>query len=47
MTLVASALAGCCCMDDSDALRSGNTKRVLEYVAKAPFTAGTFLRSSR
>ena len=47
MTLVGSALAGGDCIDDSDALRCGNTKRVLECVVKALSTLGTFLRSSR
>ncbi len=45
LTLVASALAGGDCIDDADALRSGGTARVLGWVAKAPSTLGTFLRS--
>ena len=47
LTLVASALAGGDCIDDSDALRSGGTARVLGCVVKAPSTLGTFLRSFR
>ena len=47
MTLVASALAGGDCIDDTDALRSGSTGRVLDCVVKAPSTLGTFLRSFR
>ena len=47
MTLVASALAGGDCIDDTDALRSGSTGRVLGCVVKAPSTLGTFLRSFR
>ena len=47
MTLVASALAGGECIDDTDALRSGSTGRVLGCVVKAPSTLGTFLRSFR
>ena len=45
LTLVASALAGGDCIDDTDALRSGSTGRVLGCVVKAPSTLGTFLRS--
>jgi hypothetical protein len=44
LTLVMSALAGGDCIDDSDALRSGGTGRVLGFVVKAPSTLGTFLR---
>ena len=47
LTLVASALAGGDCIDDTDALRSGSTGRVLGCVVKAPSTLGTFLRSFR
>ena len=47
MTLVASALAGGGCIDDTDALRSGRTALVLGCVVKAPSTLGTFLRSFR
>ena len=45
MTLVASALAGGDCIDDTNALRAGETDRVLGCVVKAPSTLGTFLRS--
>ncbi len=45
LTLVASALAGGDCIDDADALRAGETQRVLGCVVKAPSTLGTFLRS--
>ena len=45
MTLVASALAGGDCIDDTDALRAGGTEQVLGCVVKAPSTLGTFLRS--
>ena len=47
MTLVASALAGGDCIDDTDALRSGSTGRVLGCVGKAPCTLDTFVRSFR
>ena len=47
LTLVASALAGGDCIDDTDALRAGGTDRVLGCVVKAPSTLGTFLRSFR
>ena len=47
LTLVASALAGGDCVDDTDALRAGGTDRVLGCVVKAPSTLGTFLRSFR
>ena len=36
LTLVASALAGGDCIDDTDALRSGSTGRVLGCVARRP-----------
>ena len=45
MTLVASALAGGDCIDDTDARRAGGTERVLGCAVKAPSTLGTFLRS--
>ena len=45
LTLAASALAGGDCIDDADALRSGNSDRVLGCVVKAPSTLGTFLRN--
>ena len=47
MTLVASALAGGDCIDDTDALRAGGTAQVLGCVVKAPSNLGTFLRSFR
>ena len=47
LTLVASALAGGDCIDDTDALRAGGTGRVLGCAVKAPSTLGTFLRSFR
>ena len=47
MTLVASALVGGDCIDDTDALRAGSTGRVLGCKVKAPSTLGTFLRSFR
>ena len=47
LTLVASALAGGDCIDDADALRAGETERVLGCTVKAPSTLGTFLRSFR
>ena len=47
MTLVASALAGGDCIDDTDALRAGGTARILGFTAKAPSTLGAFLRSFR
>ena len=40
LTLVASALAGGDCIDDADALRAGETERVLGCVVKAPSHAG-------
>ena len=46
MTLVASALAGGDCIDDTDALRSGGTARVLGCVVKAPSTLGTSCAAS-
>ena len=45
--MVASALAGGDCIDDTDALRAGGTVGVLGCVVKAPSTLGTFLRSFR
>ena len=47
MTLVASALAGCDCIDDADVLLTGGTACTLVSVVKAPSTLGTFLRSFR
>ena len=47
LTLVASALAGGDCIDDADALRAGETERVLGCTVKALSTLGTFLRSFR
>ena len=47
LTLVASALAGGDCIDDTDALRAGGTAGVLGCAVKAPSTLGTFLRSFR
>ena len=47
MTLVASALAGCDCIDDADVLRTGGTACTLGGTVKAPSTLGTFLRSFR
>jgi len=46
-TLVASALAGGDCIDDANALRAGNTTRVLGHAVKAASTLGTFLRGFR
>ena len=45
MTLIHSALAGGDCIDDADALRSGETQAVLGHGVLAPSTLGTFLRS--
>jgi hypothetical protein len=45
LTLVMSALAGGDCIDDTDALRAGDTGRVLGFTVKAASTVGTFLRS--
>jgi hypothetical protein len=47
LTLVLSALAGGDTIDDADALRAGETGRVLGFTVKAPSTLGTFLRSFR
>ncbi len=47
MTLVASALAGGDCIDDSGVLRTGGTACTLGGTVKAPSTLGTFLRSFR
>ena len=47
LTLVASALAGCDCIDAADALRAGGTVGVPGCVVKAPSALGTFLRSFR
>ena len=45
MTLVHSALAGGCWIDDADARRAGATGQVLGHRVAAPSTLGTFLRS--
>lgn len=45
MTLIHSLLAGGDCIDDADALRSGQTGSVLGHRVVAPSTLGTFLRS--
>ena len=45
--MVASALAGVDCIDDTDALRTGRTGVAIGCVVKAPSTLGTFLRSFR
>jgi hypothetical protein len=47
LSLMMSALAGGDCIDDADALRAGDTGRVLGFTVKAPSTLGTFLRSFR
>ena len=47
LTLVASALAGGDCIDDTDALRTGGTTGAIGCAVKAPSTLGTFLRSFR
>ena len=47
LTLVMSALAGGDCIDDAEALRAGDTDRVLGFRVKAASTLGTFLRSFR
>lgn len=47
LTLVMSALAGGDHIDHADALRAGDTGRVLGFRVKAPSTLGTFLRSFR
>ena len=50
LTLAASALAGgppVADIDDADALRAGETERVLGCTVKAPSTLRTFLRSFR
>ena len=44
LTLVASALVDGDCIDDADALRTGETAPVLGCAIQAPFTLGT-LRS--
>ena len=45
LTLVMSALAGGDCIDDANALRAGDTERILGFSVKAASTLGTFLRS--
>ena len=47
MTLVASALVGCDCIDSADPLRTGRTAAVLGCTVKAPSTQGIILRSFR
>ena len=42
LTLVASALAGGDCINDTDVLRTEGTARVLGFTAKAPSTIGSF-----
>ena len=42
-TLVASALSGGDCIDDSNTLRVGRTAGVLGFVVKAPSTVCTFM----
>ncbi|MDP9464122.1 MAG: IS1380 family transposase [Actinomycetota bacterium] len=45
MTLIHSVLAGGDCIDDTGALRAGDTASVLGHAVRAPSTLGTFLRS--
>jgi hypothetical protein len=45
MTSISSLIAGGECIDDADALRAGETDRVLGHWVCAPSTLGTFLRS--
>jgi hypothetical protein len=45
MTLVAAMGLGADCIDDCDALRSGQTRGVLGHGMSAPSTLGTFLRA--
>jgi hypothetical protein len=45
MTLVAAMALGADCIDDCDALRSGQTRAVLGHGVSAPSTLGTFLRA--
>ena len=47
LTLIGSALAGGDTIDDANALRAGDTDRVLGFTVKAASTLGTFLRSFR
>jgi hypothetical protein len=47
LTLIGSALAGGDTIDDANALRAGDTERVLGFTVKAASTLGTFLRSFR
>jgi hypothetical protein len=47
LTLIFSALAGGDCIDDANALRAGDTERILGFTVKAASTLGTFLRSFR
>ena len=45
LTLVASALAGGDCIDDTDVLRTGGTASAIGCVVKAPSALGTFLNT--
>jgi len=45
MTLIASLIAGGECIDDADALRAGESGRMLGHWVAASSTLGTFLRS--
>jgi len=45
MTVVASLIAGGECIDDADALRAGETDKVLCHRIVAPSTLGTFMRA--
>jgi hypothetical protein len=47
LTLVMSALAGGDSIDDTNALRAGDTERILGFTVKAASTLGTFLRGFR
>ena len=47
LTVAMSSLAGGDCIDDANALRAGETERVLGFTLKAASTLGTFLRSFR
>ena len=45
LSVVASMLAGGCCIDDANRLRAGCAGAVLPFAAAAPSTLGSFLRS--
>ena len=45
LTLVASMLAGGCCIDDAGRLRAGASQAVLPFRVMAPSTVGSFVRS--